>query len=148
MSKTPEQTNTRSQMDRIWQIHTTLAEQTSINCSRLSGKLEVNRRTILRDLDFMRDRLNLPIEYDGRRKTFFYAKEVTSFPALSINPSELMALKMAQHTLSQYAGSPFGQSLQNALDKITRLTGMNALAGQLPATVKAVGPAKLNLKKL
>jgi proteasome accessory factor B len=144
MSKPPEQTNTRSQMDRIWQIHSTLAEQTPINCTRLSDKLEVNRRTILRDLDFMRDRLNLPIEYDDRRKTFYYSKEVTSFPALTINSSEMMALKLAQHTLSQYTGSPFSSNLQAALDKISRLTGLNTLAGQLPATVKAVGPTKLD----
>ena len=131
-------------MDRIWQIHSTLAEQTPINCTRLSDKLEVNRRTILRDLDFMRDRLNLPIEYDDRRKTFYYSKEVTSFPALTINSSEMMALKLAQHTLSQYTGSPFSSNLQAALDKISRLTGLNTLAGQLPATVKAVGPTKLD----
>ena len=70
MSKPPEQTNTRSQMNRLWQIHAALIEQTPVNCTRLSGKLEVNRRPTLRDLDFMRDSLNLPVEYDNHRKTF------------------------------------------------------------------------------
>ena len=34
------------------------------NCSELARELEVSTKTIQRDIEFMQDRLNMPIEYD------------------------------------------------------------------------------------
>ena len=34
------------------------------NCSKLARELEVSTKTIQRDIEFMRDRLGLPIQYD------------------------------------------------------------------------------------
>ena len=42
------------------------------NCITLAEKLECSTRTIKRDVDFLRDRLNVPMEYDRRRWGYFY----------------------------------------------------------------------------
>jgi len=144
MPKIPEQPNTRSQMDRLWQIHLALADGQRVNCSQMGAKLEVNRRTIHRDMDFLRDRLNLPVDYDSRRKTYFYSKPVKQFPTLTISPAEMLALMLAQNTLAQYGGNPVGQNLHSALNKISRLTGMNAFSEQPTPTIRVVGTALAN----
>ena len=51
------------------------------NCRKLSDELEVSTKTIQRDIDFMRDLLGLPIEYDQLHFGFVYTEPVTSFPA-------------------------------------------------------------------
>lgn len=38
------------------------------NASTFMRELEVDRRTILRDLDYLRDRMGLPIEYDASER--------------------------------------------------------------------------------
>ncbi len=41
------------------------------NCRKLAEELEVSSKTIQPDIDFMRDRLNLPIEYRSAQLRVF-----------------------------------------------------------------------------
>ncbi|MFM8460170.1 MAG: hypothetical protein ACKOB0_14760, partial [Chthoniobacterales bacterium] len=59
--KSPE-VLTRPPMERMWRIHQILSGGTFPNCTGLSGELEVSAKTVMRDLEFMRDRLGLPLE--------------------------------------------------------------------------------------
>lgn len=42
---------------------------------KLAALFEVSRRTIERDIEFLRDRYNAPIDYDAKRRGYFYASE-------------------------------------------------------------------------
>jgi proteasome accessory factor B len=68
----------------------------------------------------MRDRLNLPIEYDERRYGYFYSAPVDAFPTLQITEGELLALVVAEKALQQYRGTPFERRLMNAFRKLER----------------------------
>ena len=48
----------------MMQVHAQLQARAFPNCRKLAAELEVSSKTIQRDIDFMRDRLGLPIEYD------------------------------------------------------------------------------------
>src|SRR5689334_13900289 len=37
------------------------------NCARLAGEFEASHKRVARDLEYMRDHFNLPIEYDNVR---------------------------------------------------------------------------------
>ena len=89
------------------------------NCRKLGDDLEVSSKTIQRDIDFMRYRLNLPIEYDPLRFGFFYTEAVTSFPTIDVSEGEIAALFVAQKALTQYQGTPFERPLRSAFHKIT-----------------------------
>ena len=39
------------------------------------------KRTIKRDIEFMKDRLNLPIEFDAKQNGYYYTESVEQFPA-------------------------------------------------------------------
>ncbi len=44
-------------------VYAALKERRFVNASTLARNLEVSTRSVGRDIEFMRDRLNLPIEY-------------------------------------------------------------------------------------
>jgi proteasome accessory factor B len=100
-------------------LHAQLSSGLYPNCRRMGALLEVSSKTIQRDLEFMRDRLALPIEYDGTRTGYFYSEPVTAFPAMEVTSGEVVALCVAQMALAQYEGTSFQRQLSAALRKLT-----------------------------
>src|SRR5262245_64914121 len=82
----------RPPLERMLRIHQEIQSGTYPNTTTLASALEVSDKSIQRDLDFMRDRLQLPIEYDGARFGYYYTQEVRSFPTVQISEGELFAL--------------------------------------------------------
>ena len=99
-------------------IHAQLKAGDFPNCRKIAEELEVSSKTIQRDIDFMRDRLGLPIEYDPLRFGFYYTEEVDSFPSIEVSEGEVAALFVAQKALAQYRGTPFERPLRSAFRKI------------------------------
>ncbi len=107
-------------------IHQALQAGGFPNATRLAGELEVSTKSIHRDIEFMRDRLELPIEFDGARNGYHYTQEVSAFPTLQITEGELFALLVAEKALQQYRGTTFEKPLVSAFRK---------MASSLPDTV-------------
>jgi len=99
-------------------IHQSLQSNKFPNATRLAAELEVSTKSIQRDLDFMRDRLQLPIEYSPQKFGYHYTAEVTSFPTMHITEGELVALVIAEKALEQYRGTQFEKPLLSAIRKI------------------------------
>jgi len=104
----------------MMRIHERLKAGRHPNCSTLAREIEVSTKTIQRDLEFMRDRMNLPIEWDGSRNGYRYTEEVDAFPTLQITEGELFALLVAEKALQQYRGTPYEKRLVGALKKLER----------------------------
>jgi proteasome accessory factor B len=119
MPKVNPQVHTRPPMQRMLQIHERIQQSRFPNCSRLAKEFEVCSRTIKRDIDFMKCRLNLPIEYDSRRYGFYYTGEVDQFPSLPLSEAEAFALLVAQKAIRQYQGTPFQEPLETAYRRLT-----------------------------
>ncbi len=99
-------------------IHQTLQTAAFPNASTLAREIEVATKTIHRDIGFMRDRLNLPIEFDPARNGYHYTEEVSAFPTMQITEGELFALVVAEKALQQYRGTSFEKPLLSALKKM------------------------------
>jgi len=111
--------HSRPPLERMQRLHDLLMNGRQVNCQQLGREFEVSYKTIQRDLDFMRDRLNLPIEYDPSRYTFRYTEPVEAFPLLQVSEGEILALFVAQKVLAQYRGTPFEKTLGSAFQKLT-----------------------------
>lgn len=109
----------RPPLERMLRIHDELRRGTLTNCTKLVRILGVCRKTVLRDLAFMRDRLDLPIEFDPLIQAYRYTHPVTSFPTVHVTEGELLALLVAQRALEQYRGTPFHRSLEIAFEKLS-----------------------------
>ena len=55
----------RPALERIMRIHQAVLNDERPTASAMARVLEVDRRTITRDITFMRDRWNLPLEYSA-----------------------------------------------------------------------------------
>ena len=115
--------SSRPPLARMLRIHEFLQDGRQTNCTKLAEELEVSTKTIMRDLAFMRDQLDLPCEYDPRTFTWRYAYPVKSFPTVQISEGELLALLVAQKALEQYQGTPYHDQLAHAFEKIA--SGLN-----------------------
>ena len=107
----------RPPLARMLQIHQALQSGSYPNATTLASQLEVSTKSIHRDLEFMRDRLELPIQYDDKRFGFFYTEHVQAFPTLQITEGELFALVVAEKALQQYRGTSFEKPLLSALQE-------------------------------
>jgi proteasome accessory factor B len=110
--------HSRPPLERMLHIHQALAAEKFPNAVRLARELEVNEKTIRRDLDFMRDRLNLPIEFDYAQNGYRYTGEVSAFPTMQITEGEIFALVVAEKALQQYRGTSFEKPLLSAIRKM------------------------------
>src|ERR1035437_3919887 len=113
-----EPSHSRPPLERMLRIHQALISGSYPNANTLARQLEVSTKSIHRDLEFMRDRLELPIKYDGSRFGYFYTEPVKDFPTLQITEGEFLALVVAEKALQQYRGTCFERPLLSALKKM------------------------------
>lgn len=109
----------RPPLERMLRIHEELRRGALTNCTKLVSLLGVCRKTVLRDIAFMRDRLDLPIEFDPLIQAYRYTHPVSSFPTVHVTEGELLALLVARRALEQYRGTPFHRSLEIAFEKLS-----------------------------
>lgn len=111
----------RPPLERMLHVHRAIQSGKYPNASQLAGELEVSTKSVHRDLDFMKDRMALPIEWDGSRNGYYYREDVHAFPSLQITEGELMALVVAEKALQQYRGTSFERPLLSAIQKMGQL---------------------------
>lgn len=110
--------NSRPPLARMLRIHEELQDGHLTNCTKLAQQLEVSTKTISRDLEFMRDQLGLPVEYDAKIYAWRYAYPVKNFPTVQVSEGELLALLVARKALEPYRGTPYHDQLTHAFDKL------------------------------
>ena len=91
--------------ERFYKIDNLLHVNAVVPITRFLRELEVSRATFKRDIEYMRDRLNAPIEWDRGDGGYRYTSGVTgqqqSLPGLWFNASEAYALLMMQALLAE-----------------------------------------------
>jgi proteasome accessory factor B len=114
---------TRPPMERMWRIHQELSAGGYPNCQGLAVDLEVSAKTVMRDVEFMRDRLGLPLAYDAVKHGFHYTAPVRDFPVMKVSQGEVAALLLAQKSLEQFRGTTFERPLAAAFRKLSHSLG-------------------------
>jgi proteasome accessory factor B len=100
-------------------IHQLIQNREYPNCPKLAREFEVVKRTVKRDVEFMRDRMHLPIAFDTRKNGYFYSDPVEHFPELPLSEAEVFALFVASKAIEQYRGTPFQRLLETAFRRLT-----------------------------
>ena len=104
--------------DRRFKIHRLIANQTFPDTKQLAALLEVDLRTVRRDIAGMRAHLNAPIEYNHSKNGYFYTHQNWEMPLVPLNDAEVLSFFMAILTL-QATGSTYEEKrLQRAIAKI------------------------------
>ena len=91
------------------------------NATTLSEQFEISAKTAQRDIDFMRDRLLCPLDYDPSQKGYCYDDETFSLPMVYLSSEELSALLIARKMLQDISGGSIGDEISSIVDKITNI---------------------------
>lgn len=87
-----------SSPERIARLYYLLRTRRAVSAKQLQEEFEVSRATVMRDIQFLRDRLNAPIVYDAEREGYRFERAQTDFeqgytlPGLWLDDQEAYAL--------------------------------------------------------
>ena len=113
---------TRPQHERLYRIFKMLSDGGYPNCNDFTDELETTRRTVLRDLDYMRDRMNVPLEFDRARNGYYLTRPFENLPMIEISESDLVLLFVAERVASQY-GSELGGRIKASFARLASVLG-------------------------
>ena len=108
----------RPLLRRLLSIDSEIRSGRMPNCSSLAQSEEVSRRTILRDIDYLRDELGAPIEYDAAKKGFRYSSPDWFMPAMRMSEGELLGLLVGTKAAEMYRGTPMANILKGVYRKL------------------------------
>ena len=137
-----------SKTDRVYKIEMLIRSRGHLSFKDLLDELEVSPATLKRDLEFLRDRLGAPIEYDRDLNAYRFGADYRGqkheLPGLWFNERELYSLLMAHQLLSELdAEGVISRHLHPLLERIHHMLGStDADAALLMRRVKIVSPAK------
>ncbi len=146
VSVSPSRTMTKTA--RVYKIEMLIRNRGYVSFQALLDDLEVSPATLKRDLDYLKDQLGAPIEYDrflnGYRFGQEYRGQKHELPGLWFSERELYSLLMAHQLLSELdSEGVISRHLQPLLDRIHQMLGTGeADAKSLLKRVKIIGSAK------
>lgn len=112
----------RTQFSRLVELDRRIRDGRNPNCHTFAEEWEgVSSKTVQRDIDYLRDQLGAPIEYDFFKKGYYYTDLNWFLPALSLSEGDLVALLLGSRIMEAYRGSPVARELQNVFAKISGL---------------------------
>jgi len=133
---------------RVYKIEMLIRNRGHVSFQTLLDELEVSPATLKRDLDYLKDQLGAPIEYDrflnGYRFGADYRGRKHELPGLWFSERELYSLLMAHQLLSELdSEGVISRHLQPLLERIHQMLGTGeAEAKALLKRVKIIGTAK------
>ena len=114
---------------RQWELLKTLqAHRFGLSTDDLAQRLECTRRTVQRDLEALRELF--PIRHEQRdfgKRFWKLSGQFIQSNRLELTLSEMLSLYMSRQVLAPLAGTPFGDGIATALDKIKALLPTQAL---------------------
>lgn len=137
-----------SKTDRVYKIEMLIRSRGHLSFRDLLDELEVSPATLKRDLEFLRDRLGAPIEYDRDLNAYRFGADYRGqkheLPGLWFNERELYSLLMAHQLLSELdTEGVISRHLHPLLERIHQMLGSSDIdATALMRRVKIVSPAK------
>lgn len=106
-----------AQHERLFKIDRYIRSRTKVTRAMLAEKLEVDKRTIQRDLDFLRDHYNAPLENSSSRG-YYYSEPGWEIPDVSLSERDLFSLLIARRAVALYRGTPIADRLNRIFNKV------------------------------
>jgi predicted DNA-binding transcriptional regulator YafY len=136
-------------LDRAHQLHRLLAaRREAISSADLQSLLDCSRATLMRDIEWLRDMMGAPIEYDRDQNGYFYDRSRGDFelPGLWLNAQELQSLLSMNQLLSNLQHGVLDDLIGPVRDRIEKLLQTRQLAG--PSLAAKVKLKPLNARRM
>lgn len=103
---------------RITEIDRLIRRGKFPNCKWLAQEFETSERTVLRDIEAMKDSMGAPIGYSKEKNGYFYTEEGFKLPEIQLTEGEFVSIFLGEEILKKYRGTPFGDAITSAFGKI------------------------------
>ena len=106
---------------RLQTIHHEIKEGRHPNASSLARELRVSTKTVQRDLDYLRDELAAPIEFDRAENGYVYSRPDYVLPFLPVDGNDLFSIGVAAQVMELFGGTPLARDLKNCYERLAEL---------------------------
>ncbi|MGC4098976.1 MAG: WYL domain-containing protein [Nitrospira sp.] len=110
----------RQQLERIMEIDRRIRDGQYPHPDQLAQDLEVSRRVIFVDREFMITRLGAPIEFNRARGGWYYTDETWVLPGIIVTQGELLAFFLSVEVAKRYLGTGMEETLRSAVEKLSK----------------------------
>lgn len=129
--------------ERFYKIDRLLRTHRVVPLDWFLEELEVSRATFKRDLEYLRDRLNAPIEYDRDAGGYRFAAPQEDpapymLPGIWFNPEECLALLTLWRLVSEMEPRLLGPHIEPLRERLTRLLGERAPLDEVLARIRVL----------
>ncbi|GHV89330.1 DNA-binding protein [Spirochaetia bacterium] len=107
-------------INRILMLDEAIRSGAFPSIAKLARKAEVNERTIERDMEYLRDIYQAPIEYDRQKRGYYYSEPNFFIKSIILTEGELFSIALFDRLLDQYRNTPLEAALRQIFDKIVR----------------------------
>lgn len=140
--------------ERFYKIDKLLRQHQTVSFAMLQAALEVSRATLKRDLDYLRTRLNAPIEWSRAAGGYQFtapadpASAAHELPGLWFSATEIHALLTMQHLLAHLdAGGLLTQHIAPLMKRLNALLGgEDTEAAEVRRRVRIIGLAQRSVQ--
>lgn len=109
------------QYERFFWFHKRLKAGKYPNARILAEKFELSPRTAQRDIEFMRDRLSAPLEYNPAKRGFCYTSDAYELPSQWHGQDNIMAFALAVRLASTIPDTEIKEQLLGFIQKILNI---------------------------
>ncbi len=106
---------------RLQTIHHEIKEGRRPNTSSLAARLSVSSKTVQRDIDYLRDELGAPIQFDREENGYRYSRSDYVLPFLPVDGNDLFAIGVAAQVFALFGGTPLARDLKACYERLARL---------------------------
>jgi predicted DNA-binding transcriptional regulator YafY len=106
---------------RLQTIHHQIKDGRRPNASSLARELRVSSKTVQRDLDYLRDELDAPIEFDRGENGYAYSRSDYVLPFLPVDGKDLFSIGVAAQVMALFGGTPLARDLESCYERLAEL---------------------------
>ena len=121
MAKEKKQRESHAKSLRLLKLEQAIQEMNYPSVEQLVKKLEVSRRTILRNIEELRNYYYAPIEYDREKKGYYYTDDTFFVKNVLLSEGEVVALAGILPLLERYDNTPLKDTLEKVYDTISQM---------------------------
>ncbi len=109
-----------SRLERVLALDALIRACRYPNARTLIERFEISERTAYETLEFLRDRLNAPVEHDNQRGGWYYTEPNYALPAFITTEGELLSFLLSVEVAAQYLGHSYEDLLNKAIPNLAQ----------------------------
>jgi len=111
----------KSQISRLIYLDNAISRGHYPSKKELAKEYQVSMKTIQRDIDYMRDFLNAPVDFNRKRGGYYYTDPKFKLSPLTLNENDFFAMAVTDRIMEQYSATPYAEYFSSFYNKLSLL---------------------------